>query len=301
MSISAPAVIIGISLFAEAGVVLYETGFEPPEFAAGQPLAGQQGWSAYDDENTQAATATAEKALSGIQSAKLDGALMAPYLERDYYTGFYYRGVPFDPVGSGYSIVEFSVDALYVPGKTGSDARAQVEMYDSNGGFIGLMSVDSEGVVLGASEQGPPVEGSCDIAQWNNFRASIDYVGRSVEFHLNGDSLGAVGLDPLVVDFYEADLSLVVNYQQSVHAVYYDNYRISAHAPPVRLVPRMVNGGLELSFGAALTVAGSLEAASDLLGPWMKIKDAADGVTSVFIEDADLPSSSAFFRLVEAR
>jgi hypothetical protein len=288
------------NLFAQAGMVLYETGFEPPTFVAGQPLAGQDGWSAYADENVQAATATAENALSGTQSAKVDGAVMAPYSERDYYTGFYYRGVPFEPTGSGYSIVEFSVDVFYVPGEGGSDARAQVEMYDSQGGFIGLLSVDSEGVVLGTTEQGEHLEGSCDVTQWNNFRARIDYVNHSVEFLVNGASLGAVGLDPLVVDFYEADLSLVVNFQQSDHAVFYDNYRVSAHAQPVRMVPRMVSGGLEVSFNAPLAVNGSLETAPDLLGPWTKLQDVANGVTSVFIEAANLPSSRAFFRLVEA-
>jgi hypothetical protein len=39
------------------------------------------------------------------------------------------------------------------------------------------------------------------------------------------------------VDFYEVDLSLVVNFQQSDHDVCYDNYRVSAHGPPVRMVP----------------------------------------------------------------
>ncbi|HOY59730.1 MAG TPA: hypothetical protein PK640_16550 [Verrucomicrobiota bacterium] len=213
-------------------VVLYETGFEAPGFIAGERLAGQQDWTAYMDENIQAATVTTEAARGGTQSAKVDGAAMNPYRERDYYDGFYYRAVPFDPISSGLPIIEFSVDALYVPNGGGIDARAQVELYDSNGASIGAFSVEAGGTVLGWGGDGMLLDTTCDIREWNTFGSLINYADRTIDFRLNGVSFGTAPLDPTVLDFYEADLTLVHNLEPSDQVVYYDNYRLSARAVP---------------------------------------------------------------------
>ncbi len=233
--------ILGISFtppFGFAEVLLYETGFEAPGFIAGKYLAGQSGWVAFQNANANAATVTTERSRTGTQSAKLDGAVMGPYLGRDYFDAFLFHGIGFDPIGSGNPIVEFSVDVFYIPNGGGSDARAQIEIYDSAGSFIGEVSVDTAGEVFasGSNPLLPAGTALCSIGEWNKLGATINFLDHKVGFQLNGTPFGTTTVDPQVVDIYDADLSLVVNFKRSDHVVYYDNYRITAHAaasPPV--------------------------------------------------------------------
>lgn len=248
-----------------AEVVLYEGGFEGPGFSANQKVAGQDGWVAAFDQNVNAANITTERARGGTQSVKIVGAVMGLYRGRDYYAGFYQRAVSFDPITSSTPIVEFSVDAFYVPGQGGWGARAQVELLDSSDNFIGAFSVDADGTVLAFNEQSPMVQTTCDISVWNSFSTTINYVDRTVEFRVNGVAFGTVVLDPVVLDYREAALSLVHNGAPNNHVVYFDNYRVTARSEFPKLSIHRDGDTIVITFD------GSLESTGAVDGTWAEV------------------------------
>ncbi|MBK8335144.1 MAG: hypothetical protein IPL03_00530 [Sterolibacteriaceae bacterium] len=58
----------------DANQVRYKTGFEAPDFVAGQPLAGQQGWNAPPPLSAEAAVVSKDKPRQGKQSVFVPGA-----------------------------------------------------------------------------------------------------------------------------------------------------------------------------------------------------------------------------------
>lgn len=57
-----------------AGETLYQTGFEYPPFVAGQPLVGQDGWSAPPPLSPNAAVISTIQPRQGKQSVLVPGA-----------------------------------------------------------------------------------------------------------------------------------------------------------------------------------------------------------------------------------
>lgn len=292
---------LALSPAAFADDVLYECGFEPPQFIAEQQLVGLDGWMAFKNQNAGAAKITAATARSGKQSAVLDGSVMQRYLGRDYFAGWYYKTVPFAPLETENQVLEFSIDVLYVPGSGGTGSHLRVELYDSEDVYVAAFTVEEDGEVGGFTEETIAAKTTVRIHEWNHLAIEVDYRMRTAAFKVNGTLFGWTTLDPAVKAFNNAELSLVTNSAPSDHLVYYDNYRIVTRPfPTTRIIDEQKSEqSVQLSFYTYIGYQYTVQYTEvlDDTSTWSDLP-AVEGTGELLtVSHTELPSDSGFYRV----
>jgi hypothetical protein len=217
---------------ARAGL-LYQAGFEPPDFVADAPLAGQGGFVAFDGVNEGAAIVSTEFPRSGAQSVRIDGASMEPFAE-DFFAGFYFTPINYDPLASGTPLIDVRVDVALSPDPAvGSVAGFQIA--DDSGALIAEILLSSDGSeVFVSGDNGVDVVDGPVIAsgQYSTLGLLLDFGSRNVTLSLDGSSLGTLAFGPEAGEtFGDASLFLAA-VEPFTSVAFFDNYSIAAAAVP---------------------------------------------------------------------
>jgi hypothetical protein len=235
--------------------VLYQTGFEAPDFAPG-PLAGQAGWNNFGlaAGSETAATVQSEIVASGSQALLIEAARA---------TESVYYWPPIDYNTEAYSFKQVAVQwhMLLASGGTPSPAWG-VTAADESAVYVGGLLVDgATGQVFVESqdnnfEDGDPSDNWTGffVAKdtWNHFSLLFDYNTRTFDAWVNGQQVrsGFAFAEATGSTFGDADLTLgKLPSDQSTDRAYFDNYRVAAVPEPGTLallilaVPGMVLAG----------------------------------------------------------
>lgn len=165
---------------------VYVTSFESPEYKAGA-LVGQDGWTVVSAEETKGAAAIEAKTASdGSQAIAISPAKLAGG-DAEWTRPLEHAVSPLLP------IVDVEWDLSLDAGKTHTGAW-QVIVYGEAGRALGSMYIagDMEDSVWTWTTSGPVDSGAAvKRGEWNHFRIRIDYAAGTLEFSLNGASLGS--------------------------------------------------------------------------------------------------------------
>jgi hypothetical protein len=234
---------------ARAGL-LHQTGFEPPDFVADAPLAGQGGFVAFDGVNEGAALVSTELPNSGAQSVRIDGSSMEAF-EPDFFAGFYFTPINYDPIASGTPLIDVRVDVALSPDPAvGSVAGYQIA--DTSGALIAEILLSSDGSeVFVTGDNGVDVVDGPVIAlgQYSTLGLLLDYGSRNVTLSLDGTSFGTLAFGPGAGEtFGDASLFLAA-VEPFTSVAFFDNYSVVAVAAAVPEPSSMLlagTGGLGL-------------------------------------------------------
>lgn len=217
-------------------ILLYETGFEASEgFVADQALVGQGGFVARLGLNPDAATVVAERASTGSQAVRLDGALLTATNPLGDFAGGYYPLLNYDTVANGTPIIEVSVDVLLVVlADIEQNIGAGVSLYDSQENSYGMGFLG--GPDAPAGEYG-----------YFHFRTVYNLAAGTARNYVDGvpGEMGELGpgdglINPAIAAFGEEA-------PPSDFVAYFDNFRVTAQAVPEPSATVLVaSGGVAL-------------------------------------------------------
>jgi hypothetical protein len=218
--------------------VLYHTGFEAPEFAAG-PLAGQAGWSHFGLSTGAETAATVQSGVvaSGSQALLIDAALASESV-------YYWPRIDYDTATHPNKVVTIRWDMLLTGNGVSSPAWG-VTAADESAIYIGGLLVDgATGRVFVESadnnaEDDDPSDNWTDfyVAKdtWNTFELHFDYTSRTFDSFVNGNLVkgGFAFAQAAGSVFGDADLTLGKrSSDQSTDRAYFDNYHVAAVPEP---------------------------------------------------------------------
>jgi hypothetical protein len=202
-----------VSAFSPASAqILYSTGFESPSFAAGSPLAGQDGWIAPPPLSPNAAIVTIDKPRQGKQTVHVPGEDLEHQdfineATSGYYDaiGSYRRAVNYDSKGTQVLNVSAHV-RIDGPETAAGDnffsASVAAIGLDDNGdpSGVGELAISSDGHVYGYSSQDlvPTFLTSAPITpgEWHNLVVQVSFVTRTYSFFVDDRFLGTFDFDP---------------------------------------------------------------------------------------------------------
>jgi hypothetical protein len=158
--------------------VLYQTGFEPPTFTAGQLLSGNDGWlirigSASNIVVESATVATGSQAVQFMAS----GAALQTRITRPF------TYVAAQSVDKGVAISE---DVLWSSGGTPSIWNSIIA-FDGPGAYIGSVGILTTGELFVATGTTTKNTGTfLSRGSWSHIELDIDYVNHTITGFLNG-------------------------------------------------------------------------------------------------------------------
>lgn len=251
--------------------VVYQTGFENPPFAVGTELQGQDGWTPSSSLppflSTGAAKITAAEAKTGVQSVVVEGKAMTSAAEVAPYdaVGSFRRPVGYDTTATGQTLLRLSVDAKVTgPGTVPYSAFAGSLAARDNAGFtLAELELGPDGSIAGFGDQAPgsapAVSGVVAAGAWHELAIEVDYLAKASTFFVDGAQVG------LPVSFAGSGPSGVLargalvayagpnvpgGFDRSNHAIYFDDFSITAVPEPASLVL----AGIGSVLGAALCI-----------------------------------------------
>lgn len=195
---------------------VYRTGFESPTFAAGLPLAGQDGWIAPPPLSPNAAVITTDQPRIGRQTVRVMGANLVHQDFINGATGGYYdaigsyrHAVNYDTGGSQIVVVSAEVRVDGAQTSLGNNffsasisARATLANGDNAG--VGELAISSDGHVYGYSgnEFVPVFQTSTRVTlgRWHSLAVVVDIGARKYSFFVDHKFQGAFDFDPNNVD-----------------------------------------------------------------------------------------------------
>lgn len=237
--------------------VIYSTGFESPTFSAYSQLQGQDGWTPAGSLppflSTNAAVITRLNGGAGGQAVVVRGdymtsaAQVAPYAA----VGSYRRPVDYDTNASGLKIVRLSVDVMLTGPTTVpfTGWAASLAARDSAGFTLAELEIGADGSLAGFGNQAPGstplVSGSTTPGGWHKLGLEIDYNTNLSRFFVDDNQLGSAisfaSSNPsgilargALVAYAGPDVS--DQFTRADHAIYFDNYSVSAVPEPSTFV-----------------------------------------------------------------
>ena len=244
-----------------AGQPIYRTGFEPPLFVAGVPLAGQDGWVAPPPLSPNAAMVTTDKPRQGTQTVRVRGADLEHQDFINAATGGYYDAigsyrhtVNFDTGGNQAVCVSAHVrlDGPRTPGVNFFSASVAAIADSSTGpSGVGELALSSDGFVHGYSSQDlvPTflVSAPVSLNTWHELAIVVDFSSRTYSFFVDDDYLGTFAFDPSADSNTLRRGSLIAytgpdnaNLNKAAYSAYYDHFAIEAERDS-----RLEGGGSE--------------------------------------------------------
>lgn len=252
---------------APAQSVVYQSGFEDPPFAVGSELQGQDGWTPSSSLppflSTGAAKISSADAKSGVQSVAVEGKAMTSAAEVAPYdaVGSFRRPVGYDTTVTGQTLLRLSVDAKVTgPGSVPYTAFAGSLAARDNAGFtLAELELGPDGSVAGFGDQAPgsapAVSGVAAAGAWHELAIEVDYLAKASTFFVDGAQVG------LPVSFAGSGPSGVLargalvayagpnvpgGFDRSNHAIYFDNFSITAVPEPTALALAALGGALSI-------------------------------------------------------
>lgn len=215
-----------------AAQILYKTGFEAPEFVAGQPLAGQQGWFAPPPLSPNAAVISTDNPRQGKQSVLVQGGDLEHQDFIKEATGGYYDAIGSyrkpvcpDDAQPGCTAVEGAdnpygydakgkvirvsahvrVDGRYTPGSNFFSASiSPIGLGTEDWGGVGELAISSDGHVYGytGTDLVPElqVKDRVTLGEWHTLAVEADFAARKSAFFVDDECVGVISFDPQVFD-----------------------------------------------------------------------------------------------------
>lgn len=188
---------------AGAGTVLYQTGFEAPEFETGAvqngALAGQGGWVSWINASQNAAQVVS---CSAGQLVQIAGPLVASTGPNFYSSEFSESLSNYNAVTAGVPIVSVSADIWMSLGPTASQASflfGFLVLNDENGAPYETVGVDGHGVVFGqnfASPNDVVIAAGNGTNAFHILRADLNFTSRQVTFYMDAVPFGSMPFNP---------------------------------------------------------------------------------------------------------
>ncbi len=226
-----------------AQVTVYDTGFEAPEWAAGQPVSGQNGWEAGNGGTIGplAGVISTSNPKSGSQSLKVSGSDLVYVASDGLFEGVYRPAAGVDT--SGWNFLRISADVRLdgpLSGNTPADDdySANVNVYNATEGLAEIY-LSSNGMVVyddGTSNwvYGPTV----DLGVYHHLAIDMYLSGLYSNFFIDGKYLGTLSIPGSIA----TDKTVAVNlanlayadfpgFRHSDYTSNFDNYQISASTP----------------------------------------------------------------------
>lgn len=236
MSVAAATLFGSAAAVANPGAtqILYKTGFEAPEFVAGQPLVGQEGWIAPPPLSPDAAVISTEKPRQGRQSVLVSGNDLLHQDSINEATGGYYDAIgsyrrPVCPDGTqpgcttvgdftGYDakgkVVRVSahvrVDGRHTPGTNFFSASVGAIALGANkddndnpvAEGVGELAISSDGHVYGYTGADlVPIFRKKDrvtLGEWHTLAVEADFAERMTRFFVDDEYIGWIRFDDQV-------------------------------------------------------------------------------------------------------
>jgi hypothetical protein len=233
---------------AQAGSIIAQTGFEAPDYVAGQPLVKQRGWyvGSHTSPFQDAATITDTTAAGGSQSARIDGSFItqeSPDLFN--FLSFISPNSAYDPIAAGTRYVTVSIDIRFDIDSGPTDNLAALAIWDNSVNFIGWLGLqrqaDGAGVRFWGTagldyDTGEKFDVFQDIPDFDPNRfyhmaAEFDYETMNVAFFFEGRYLGTGPVaPPFERTFGDVTLYLDSTGGLTTSVAYFDNYLVTASA-----------------------------------------------------------------------
>lgn len=203
-----------------ADLILFETGFESPEYAQG-PLMNQDGWFNSTVPVVQQATK-----FSGLQAVRFDATgLTGQNSARHLFS--------YSSVGNPELVVKFSMQAMI----SSSDTQSRWTIFSvfSPGVFQAQVNVHPNGTAELRTAGNPPTV-ALPIAYdvWNRFDLEVDMSSKLATAYVNGLSLGQKQIAaPSETSLFQ--MGFGVNSSPGTDAGYFDDLRIESVPEPSSL------------------------------------------------------------------
>lgn len=239
--------------------LLFSTGFEAPEYTAGSPLAGTNGWTAPGFLSPNAAMITTTAPASGLQSVQVNGADLVhdDALDGSGYDaiGSYRQPVDHDAIASGLPIVRVQADVRLdgpqtdqTPDRvTGDFVSANVALVTEDG-ELGTLFLSADGHVY-AYGADPATDNylfgvSVALGSYYTLAVEANFLSRTLLYYLDGALLGtssfadpALGCTSNVVTrgslvVYSNEPNAAVPQTRDQYTAYFDNFSVTATAVP---------------------------------------------------------------------
>jgi hypothetical protein len=220
---------------ATAGEVIYQTGFEAPDFIL-DILDGQNGWDHSRVTNPADAIVTDKYPADGSQGVKILGDQVFQIPNMNFWaSGHFVNGIDFDPVDAGLPVVTFQADvALTGPATVADIYSANLDVGDGNHRGIASIWLSSDGTIHIADDNDDIeyVVGAFDFGTYYTLAMTLDYVNQLTDFYVNGDYVGTI---PFATGsgngFFSGYLELAALARPVDYNAYFDNYLVTATAP----------------------------------------------------------------------
>jgi hypothetical protein len=245
--LTSAAAILATASMTSAGTIIYQTGFEAPDYVLGN-LIGQNNWSQYDAALPYADVTVQDSVVrpgtGGAQAVKFQS--MGP--SADPYTDFTDVWSTDSAVSAAHIAVEPIVHiqwdmmrrALSTSGGaavTTSSGAWGIDVYDTNANNLALtISVYDDLVgpaIAGTDESGENVflgEGSAR-GTWDTYAIEIDYTTRLYTVFFNGNQIGTAQSIAAAADNGIGDVDFL-SWTRGNDAAFFDNLIITTNAVP---------------------------------------------------------------------
>lgn len=179
-----------------AQTVLYQTGFEAPEFVPGN-LAGQNGWSAGGSVSQNAAQIIVS---SGRQELQMFGPLIVSNGPDFYYCSFSKSLTNYNPVVTGTPIVDVSTALWQQQGPTTSQATqfTFLILNDQNGNPFGTLGIDQNGIVFAQNWDATNQvmgDGSTATNGFHLLKMELNFTNRTITGFKDGFAIGTMAFN----------------------------------------------------------------------------------------------------------
>ncbi len=266
------AILLALPPLAQADVI-YQTGFEPPAFTAGQPLSGNDGWLIRIGPSSSI-TVQSDTVFTGAQAVRFDANGTFARITRQ---------ISYDSTTTTDQMVAISVDAQ-VSASGVASGWDFIVVFDGPGAYLGTISVHPTGELYlstGNSSQSSGVLLPRGI--WNHIELDVNFANRTLSGYLNGIAISR----PFPYQADRANNLGKVGFELAggpvgTDAVYFDNFSVVSQPAPADPGP----GPTPL----ITTIAGSVGPSTGLatgLGLRYPLFPIVDAMGNVIFVDAD--------------
>jgi hypothetical protein len=239
---------------ARAGT-LYQTGFEPPIFSAGQPVDGQDVWVA--TLSPSAGIISANLPVSGLQSLQVNGNSLDFYAPDGLFEGVYNPITLFNAGGA--PLVWVQADVRLV-GPLTADDLASANLFVANTNDVLAESyVSSDGHFYGLTTNEVQQFGAASLGTDHRLGLLLDLANLQGQYYLDGQLLGTLAIPSSVLT--DSDFVVGVElaaaedtggFSRANYTGYFDNVSIATVPEPSAAI-LLVSGIAVLACAAGIS------------------------------------------------
>lgn len=174
---------------------LYQTGFEPPTFTAGQPVDGQESWVAI--VGSAAGIITTNEPASGVQALQVDGRSLEFFSPDGLYEGVYSSTNLFDARLSPKFLIEADV-RLDGPQTTANLINANLFVANTQD-LLAQSNLSSDGHLYGQTTSSLQQFGAASLGMYHHLSILLDITSLQETYYLDGNSLGTLPIPSSVL------------------------------------------------------------------------------------------------------